>query len=265
VRAFLAELYRRDRSLTLTGALHLALAVVFLAAMPFDERTILGASPWVKPLKFAVSVAVYLLSLSWLVGYARKQAPRAAAWISRGVSFAMLVEITGIALQSLRGVPSHFNHRTPLDEAIFNAMGLMIAFNTLLLVLLLAVLLRRQPGIPRAELLGIRLGIVLLLLASLVGSLMISADAHSVGGPDGGPGLPLVGWSTEHGDLRPAHALGLHALQALPLVGWWVARWRAPLAERARTAAVAAFAALYFSAFCALLLQAMAGHPLLAR
>ena len=263
MRALLAELKRRDRLLWLVGMLHLTLAVVFVVAMAFDERTVLGVDPWVKPFKFAVSIAIYLLSLAWLVGYVRPAAPRAAAWISRGASFAMLVEIVCIAAQSLRGVTSHFNHATPLDDAIFSVMGLMIAFNTLLVVLLLALFLRRPAGVPGAELWGIRFGIVLLLLASGVGSLMVTADAHGVGGPDGGPGLPLVGWSTEHGDLRPAHALGLHALQVLPFFGWWVARLRAPLTERARTAAVAGLSALYFAGFAWLLLQALAARPLL--
>jgi hypothetical protein len=85
--------------------------------------------------------------------------------------------------------------------------------------------------------------------------------AHSVPRPDGGPGLPFVNWSTTTGDLRVAHFVGLHALQALPLAGYLLDR-SATISRVARTRWVAALAGAWLVVMGAAFMLALRGRPL---
>jgi hypothetical protein len=91
---------------------------------------------------------------------------------------------------------------------------------------------------------------------------MTIAGAHSVGGADGGPGLPVTGWSREYGDLRVPHFIGLHAIQALALIAIGLSRWHLPEAVRVR--ALMAAATSYAALFVLLLWQALRGQSLAA-
>lgn len=89
---------------------------------------------------------------------------------------------------------------------------------------------------------------------------LTTVGAHTVGGPDGGPGLPGVGWSTRHGDLRVPHFFGLHAIQALPLIAFLAGvRFGAR-----RLPIVATAVAAYGLVFLLLTAQALAGLPVIA-
>jgi hypothetical protein len=120
---------------------------------------------------------------------------------------------------------------------------------------------------------ALRLGMLISVLGSGTGGFMVTptsaqlkqahethhmpvAGAHTVGAPDGGPGLPVTGWSTEHGDLRLPHFLGMHAMQILPLFAWIIGRRRS-----SRTVQLAA--ASYFGLFAILTWQALRGQSVI--
>jgi hypothetical protein len=258
---FLRELYRRSRVLAITGWIHLALLAGMLVVSPFDSRLVMGINPWIKPIKFALSIAIYVWTVAWLLEYLRlpSWAKRIVSW---GISISMLTEIACIAAQAARGTTSHYNVNTPFDAAIFSIMGGMIALNSILAFVLLICFLTGRYDVPSPYLLGIRSGLVIFLAASGIGGMMLAHGSHSVGVKDGGPGLPIVNWSTEGGDLRAAHFLGLHALQVLPVIAFLISRQRSWTISQ-KTASVLAFSAAYALVIALLYFQAMHGLPIL--
>jgi hypothetical protein len=237
------------------------LLALSLAAMPFDQRRILGLNPWVKPVKFDVSVIVFLVTIALLLWALPDDWASTKLWVGWGMGVAMIVEDTIIALQSLRGVRSHMNYDTPLDGALFGVMGLFILVNTLFAAWLLVTWCRTDAGLPPAVVWGVRLGLAMLLAGSIEGVRIVVNGGHTVGAEDGGPGLAFVNWSTQHGDLRIAHFFALHALQIFPLMGMALAATK--LRSTVQISALFGFAAAYGWAVWWLFAEAMHGAPLL--
>jgi len=261
VSELVAELRRRDPLLFGAGVFMTIALAGSVLAFPFDHRQILGLNPWIKPAKFEISLLIFLWTLAWFMPEARA-GWRTRAFIRWTPPIVMTVEIVLIVLQAARGTTSHFNNNTPMDDAIFGIMGMMITVNTVAMLAMLFTLRRDTPADRAGYLWGVRLGIAIFILASLQGFVIVANNAHTVALPDGGPGLPLVNWSTESGDLRVAHFAGIHALQAVPLLGYALDRSASTPSTRARIVAAAAVGWLVMMG--GLLLMALQGRPLLA-
>lgn len=270
-----ALLWRTDPLLTGTGLLLLLLAVPSVSGIWLDPRIITGAPAWLKPSKFAVSTAIYVLTLAWVFTHLPDW-PRMRRIVGRTTAFVLLFEVAVIDLQAWRGTTSHFNVGAPLDAALFSAMGVSILVQTLSSIAV-AVALWRRPWADRAMGWALRAGMTLTIVGAFVGGIMTSptraqlaeaattqrlpiAGAHTVGAADGGPGLPGTGWSTQHGDLRVPHFVGLHALQVLPFFAFVLRRRSDAIRVRLTVAAAAAYTAL----FVFLLVQALRGVPFLS-
>ena len=262
MRELLAELRRRDPVLASTGWVMVALLAVILLALPFDGRSVMGLNPWVKPLKFTFSFVIYLWTLAWFLGYLTS--PRWALQTIRwGISSIIVVEFLCVSVQAARGTTSHYNDSGPFDLGVWALMSVGIMLNTALALLLWALFLRPAPRVPTALLLGIRIGLLVFVLGGLQGLAMVFGGAHTVGLADGGPGLPFLDWSTRAGDLRVAHILGLHGLQAIPLAGHLAGRSSWLRSRRGRIAAVWAFAFVYVLVAAGQFVLALEGRPLL--
>jgi hypothetical protein len=238
-----------------------ASAVVLAGVAALDHRTLLGAPLWFKPLKFAISFAAYGAALAWMLGQVHTPALRRTGWVIVAVSSIEMVIITG---QAARGVRSHFNDDDATGITLYGIMGVTIV---VLYIATLAIALRflREPGRDPAAGLAIRLGLGVGLVGLAVGFVMVAIGSHTVGLPDGGPGLLLVGWSTTGGDLRAAHFVGMHALQLLPLLAAGLAAFTGGrLDDAGRRRIVLATGAGYLALVLLLTWQALRAQPLLA-
>ncbi|MEU6787692.1 hypothetical protein ABZ912_51610 [Nonomuraea angiospora] len=258
------------------------LAVGCAIGLAVDGRTLMGQGVWLKPIKFAISLGLYALTLAWMIGQARRWR-RTLWWLGTvTVGGFLLPEITAITFQAARGVRSHFNFATGLDETVFMIMG-GAAYLGWLLTFAMGILLMAQRRLDRAMAWAIPLGLAISLAGMSVGYLMTAPTpgqaeglasglslttigAHSVGAPDGGAGMPVTGWETGAGDLRVAHFVGLHALQVLPLVaiGLRLLARRFPvLAGAGARTALVVVAALGYAGLTGLVLwQAQRGEAL---
>jgi hypothetical protein len=254
------ELRHRDPLLFWIGAAMLLALVVCALLSIGDQRQVLGINVWIKPIKFLTSVPIFLWTVAWFMAETRPDG-RGRSIVRWTIGSAMAVEIICILIQAARGTTSHFNNQSPFDAIVFGIMGAGIVANTIAMIVFLAIIRRDTPPHRAGYIWGIRLGLVLFLLASFQGWVIIGNNAHTVGAPDGGPGLPFVNWSTTNGDLRIAHFFGMHAFQALPWLGVFLDR----INSRAARNVVVATSILWIGMMGKSLLMALQGRPLLAR
>lgn len=215
--------------LTVLCALGAAATVIGLLV---DPRVVTGAAVWAKPFKFFVSIGLYALTLSWLIALVppgSQRVRRLLWWAGTLTALLLVVEQVIIVAAAVAGTTSHFNVSNPVSAALWSVMGMSIS-GLWVVALVVAVVLLRARIVDVARATAVRSGLLIALVGMALGFLMTMPNAsqiaepygvvgaHTVGVPDGGPGLPLLGWSTEGGDLRIGHFVGMHALQAVPLL-----------------------------------------------
>jgi hypothetical protein len=269
--------YAASPALTALGFIMAADLMLCILGLVVDHRVITGVPSWLKPAKFALSTMIAAWSFAFLIA-------STTVWplVRRGLDWVLaaclFIEIALIDMQAARGTTSHFNVGSHFDADVFAVMGVSIAC-IWLSMLLLTVVLFREPFVRSAWGWSLRLGMVLAVIGTGSGGLMVVpnsrqlaeahatgrlpiAGAHTVGAPDGGRGLPVTGWSVDHGDLRIAHFLGMHGLQVLPLLAWWIARRRALAGERTQRNLIFAAATSYLALFGLVLWQAFRGQSI---
>lgn len=266
----------RHRPLIALAALMAVALVVSGIAAVIDGRTLTGMNIWFKPIKFEISIGIYAITLSWLIGQLTRM--RRLAWVAGTVSaVGLVIEMVIIVGYAAVGETSHFNVSTPMHTAMWSVMAASIVV-VWIMTLIVAVALFRTPLGDRARTIAIRAGVIIAIIGMGLAFLMTGptaqqlddfqgiAGAHAVGVEDGGAGLPILGWSTVAGDLRIPHFIGMHALQLLPLAAigleLFARRWPRLLNAEVRRQVIWLAVAVYALALVLLTWQALIGQSI---
>ncbi|MFT4771958.1 MAG: hypothetical protein ACI9CP_001775 [Cryomorphaceae bacterium] len=251
--AFIRELKFRNEYLFYFGLLCLVLAILFLVLTKLTTTQIQGVNAWYKPFKFAFSVFSFSWAMGWYCYYLVDFNTTPFNWT---IILLLGFEVLYIAFQAGKGQLSHFNISTSLYSVLYSLMGIaaaLVTFYTAYVGLLFFT--HSFPSLPMHYVWAIRLGIVIFVIFSFEGFLMGSRMNHSVGALNDNSNWFIVGWSKTVGDLRIAHFIGMHALQVLPLLSFYIFK---------STRATLIISLLYGLLATATLVQALKGKPIWA-
>jgi hypothetical protein len=229
------------RILWWTGGFLFVVMLFHVAALVITGGPVTGPVSLRKPATFAET--------GWLVAWSAAlilPMLRTRAWQRHVIGTAVVafgvIETTVMAIQAWRGVPSHYNFSTPFDAALVRGGAAGTAGLFLIGVLVMLVATLRTPGLSGAIRLGVVGGVVVLLVACLIGLVMVfnnsgvyqgsvgagfSRQATGYLGPDAatlGKEYLLLRPFTRGGDLVLPHAIGVHGLLLLAVPAVLLAR-----------------------------------------
>jgi len=254
VVGFIRELKVRNEHLFYFGWLCIILSIACIVLTKTTSTQVHGVNAWFKPFKFAVSIGLYSWTMAWYCHYLSDFNVTPFNWT---VIILFGFELVYITFQASKGQLSHFNFDTSLYSVLYSLMGLAAVVVTLYTAYIgLLFFTQSFPNLPSHYVWGIRLGILIFVGFSFEGALMSSQMSHSVGAINDNSNWWIIGWSKTVGDLRVSHFIGMHALQLLPLLSFYVVK---------NTKAIIVISILYGLLATSTLVQALNGKPIITQ
>jgi hypothetical protein len=254
------------RPMAALTAVSIALVTFSLIWAAVDPRLIDGSATWAKPLKFALSFTVTFGTLAVILpGFSPAWRNGLLFWaLTSLMGGAMLFEMIYMIYQAAQGQASHFNDSTAFTRLMYALMGVgAVTLVASIGAFGWAALRDKEATFGPALRQGVAWGFIgSFILTMITAGTMSSMSGHFIGtpGPDAAT-LPLMGWSATVGDLRPAHFVALHMMQALPLLGLWIDRRNGPAPAAIRTVRIVG--AIYAIVTLGLFVQALIGQPVI--
>jgi hypothetical protein len=219
------------------------IALIFTNAWSLnDDRLIRDVGVWVKPMKFMAATSIFALTTVWVLQIAHSNIDQTEVftYIIALLVSTSLFEVVYISYQASHGEASHYNVGDPFHAFMFSVMGIAAVGLTASQAWLAWEIWKEQrgAGMP-VETLGVIIGLSLTFILSTISGFMLGGNQ-----PPAGQGMPIVGWHY-YKDIRPAHFLGVHAQQLIPLWGLIAAKFMGAFAHSGLIAGSIAYVVLW--------------------
>jgi hypothetical protein len=252
------KMTKSAKQLWLLAAISGAMMVLGLIWAIFEGRSYQDALVWVKPVKFALSLAIYFATLALVAARLSKEGLvlRGAVWVAAAAFWFEMIYIT---LQAAQAQGSHYNVGDLFHSILYAIMGVGAISLTLSIAIIGWLALRDDAAKMSADLrFGVGIGFLMAFgLTMVTAATLSSMPGHFVGiPPEGAAVIPFLGWSASVGDLRPSHFLALHAMQVIPLVALWAQ------GRRSARALIITASVSYGALTMTLYVQALMGLPI---
>jgi hypothetical protein len=222
VMDFIYTLKARNETLFLFGLVCLVFALVCYGMTWLTSVQVYQVNAWFKPLKFALSTFLFAWAMAWYCFYLKDFNPKIFNWT---VILLLGFEIVYITIMASMGKTSHYNTSNAFYSAMFSAMAVAATIVTLYTGYIGYLFFKADfPELPSHYVWSIRCGMILFVIFSFEGFAMGSRLSHTVGAINDNSNIWILGWSRAFGDLRVAHFIGMHALQVLPFLSYYVLR-----------------------------------------
>jgi hypothetical protein len=234
---------RFDGVLALLGVLGLVLATIVFGVMLVRGNTlILPEGDLTKSLTFNGALGIYYLTLAFYLPMARFGPRGRGLWLG-SVALITLYSYAVETVQIFRGIDPRFSDAGSSSDQFFGILFGLAAVAQIVAFVILAVRFFRIPA--SLAVLAIRYASGATMLAFVAGVWMSVIGGREVG---------------EAGNLLPLHALGFHALQAIPLLAWLLERSSLPSPNSRRLVHIAG--AGWMAACLAVAWQTQAGRSI---
>ncbi|WP_066248388.1 hypothetical protein [Neobacillus drentensis] len=201
------KIFIDSKPIVLIGIMGLLVSLIFLLVIFIHGRYVLPDGDLTKPLSFNAAIGLFIINLAVflnLANFSEKGRKLWVWWTAVVFGLAMVFE----SVQPLRGVDPRFAHNHNVYDIIIGKF-LMSSLSVIMMVLTIIFMIKifKSKHTRNILLFAIKWSASSLILAFIAGLIMIALLSRHLG---------------ENGNFIWSHGFAFHALQIIPLLGWFL-------------------------------------------